>query len=155
MDCYRSFAHRECSDGFYQQQAKEKTEQLKIRDEEKKKMEATLEKYGFRAPENGGPLEFSGEVLSTNDGIDDTEIGRFEEASTSDDDDEESEQGLEEDEETVRRRKDLELRFAGLNIEEADFEEIWGRLDSREREEFVRLAQELEKEESHIQGLAE
>lgn len=157
VDCYRSRAHNECSDGFYQQQAKEKNERLKSCDEERKKMEATLEKYGFRAPENGGPLEFSGDVLTQND---DTEIGRLEEASSDDDDEEEegaeeSEQEFEEDEDTVRRRKDLELRFAGLDIEEADFEEIWERLDSREREEFVRLAQELEEEESHTQGLAE
>ena len=52
-----------------------------------------------------------------------------------------------EDEETVQRRKDLAMRMEGLNIEEADFEEIWERLDAREREEFVRLAQELEKED--------
>jgi hypothetical protein len=40
------------------------------------------------------------------------------------------------------------MRMAGLNIEEADFEEIWERLDSREREEFVLMARELENEEN-------
>jgi len=64
------------------------------------------------------------------------------------DEDEEEEESDEEEEEARRRRKDLEIRMTGLNIEEADFEEIWERLDPREREEFVLLAQELEKEEN-------
>jgi len=53
----------------------------------------------------------------------------------------------EEDEENERRREDLQKRMAGLDIEDANFEEIWERLDSREREEFVKLAQELEERE--------
>jgi HIT zinc finger len=150
VDCYRSRNHEECSEGFYKQQVKEAVGGIKGTDEEREKMLETLKKYNFTAPEEGGALEFVGEASAMGGSFedfdeveDDLEGLELEEVDERDDEDED-----EEDEETLRRRKDLETRMAGLNIEEAGFDEIWERLDPREREEFVRLAQELEKEEN-------
>jgi hypothetical protein len=42
------------------------------------------------------------------------------------------------------------MRMTGVNIEDADFEDIWERLDSREREEFVLLAKQLEEQEKAV-----
>jgi hypothetical protein len=122
---------------------------MKGADEEREKMMEMLRKYNFKAPEDGGALEFVGEASATAGDLDDFDdmddlesLERevvYEDVEEDEDDDE--------DEEMVQRRKDLERRMAGLSIEEADFEELWERLDAREREEFVRLAQELEKEE--------
>jgi len=115
----------------------------------------TLKKYDFVAPHDGGALEFVGEAPSIDD---EGEFGDAEHVEERREDDENEDQGDheeevedEEDEEDERRRKDLEMRMAGLDIENADFDEIWERLDAREREEFVRLAQELDKEESNTQ----
>ena len=58
-----------------------------------------------------------------------------------------------ENEDTLRRRKDLEMRMAGVDIEDADFDEIWDRLDPREREEFVLLAQQLDQQERESRAL--
>jgi hypothetical protein len=148
VECYRSQAHEQCSEGFYREQVKTDVEAARASEEEKKKMKEVLKKYEFHAPEDGGGLEFWGDPEVVIDGRFDEENDRAgegsgDEANQSDEDENEEE----EDEETVRRRKDLEMRMADLNIEEADFEEIWERLDSREREEFVRLALELENEE--------
>jgi hypothetical protein len=120
--------------------------------EEREKMLETLRKYNFKVPEDGGALEFVGESLATGGDLDDFNdmddlegLGQEGECEGAEEDEEEDDD--DEDEETIHQQKDLEMRMAGLDIEEADFEEIWERLDSREREEFVRLAQELEKEE--------
>lgn len=141
MECYRTQAHEQCSGGFYREQMKNELEIMKISEEEKRKMREVLKKYEFHAPEDGGSLEFVGNPKSV--------VGRRYEGDQEEvDGDDENEDDDDEDEEVIQRRKNLEMRMVGLNIEEADFEEIWERLDSREREEFVRLAQELEREEN-------
>jgi hypothetical protein len=127
---------------------------MKVSGEERERMLETLRKYEFVAPEGGGALEFVGETPKVEEGLDleveeEDDVGSEEDEEG--DDEEEGEDEEEEDEESVRRRKDLEMRMAGLDIENADFEEIWERLDPREREEFVRLAQELDEEESSTQ----
>ena len=131
---------------------------MKVSREERERMLETLRKYEFVAPEGGGALEFVGETPTVEEGLDfEEEEGERDEEDVGveedeeGDDEEEEEDEEEEDEESVRRRKDLEMRMAGLDIENADFDEIWGRLDPREREEFVRLAQELDEEESSTQ----
>ena len=116
----------------------------------------TLRKYEFVAPEGGGALEFVGETPKIEEILDLEEgnVKRRDEEDGEDveeEEDEEEDEDEDEDEESVQRRKDLEMRMAGLDIENADFDEIWERLDTREREEFVRLAQELDKEESSTQ----
>jgi hypothetical protein len=149
VGCYRSQKHEECSEGFYKQQVKEEIGGIKGTDEEREKMLETLKKYNFRAPEEGGALEFVGEASAIGGSLDDfDEIEDEVEGLEVEGEDEYEDDEDEEEEDTVRRRKDLEMRMAGLNIEEADFDEIWERLDPREREEFVRLAQELEMEEN-------
>jgi hypothetical protein len=118
-------------------------------DGEKEKMEEILKRYNVVAPEEGGPLVFGDEGMESLDVDYDFLEGATEEGGVEEDDkdeNEESEDG-EEDEETLRRRKDLEMRMTGVNIEDADFEDIWERLDSREREEFVLLAKQLEEQE--------
>ena len=109
-----------------------------------------MRKYEFEVPEDGGALKFVGDpnaiTKGEEDDLDDVDVD------VADVEEEDEEEG--EDEETVQRRKDLAMRMEGLNIEEADFEEIWERLDAREREEFVRLAQEFEKED-HMNPLLE
>jgi len=131
-------------------------------------MEEVLRKYGVQAPESGGPLEWSGEgvegptTLGEGEGDDLGETTRWpevvDEEDEEDEEDVEEDEGEEEEEEDIigetleeqereRRRKDLDQRMAGLNIEEADFDEIWERLDPREREEFVLLAQQLDEQE--------
>jgi hypothetical protein len=149
VQCYRSSGHEDCSEGFYKEQVKGEVGGMKGTDEEREKMLETLRKYNFKAPEDGGALEFVGEASTTAGDLDDfddmDDLEELEREGTSEDVEDDDDD--DEDEETVQRRKDLEMRMAGLNIEEADFEEIWERLDPREREEFVRLAQELEKEE--------
>jgi hypothetical protein len=149
VECYRSPGHEECSEGFYKEQVAGEVGGTKGADEEREKMLETLRKYNFKAPEDGGALEFVGEASATAGDLDDFDdmddlesLERDVEYEGAEEDEEDDE-----DEEIVQRRKDLERRMAGLSIEEADFEEIWERLDAREREEFVRLAQELEKEE--------
>jgi len=111
----------------------------------------TLEKYNVKAPEDGGALQYVGDEeeliksFTAASGFGPEELEHDQKGRDVSDtfsQDEESE-----DEESVQRRRDLEVRMAGLDIENADFEEIWERLDSQEREEFVKLAQELEKEE--------
>jgi hypothetical protein len=132
---------------------------MKVSREERERMLETLRKYEFVAPEGGGALEFVGETPKVEEGLDLEEEGEGEreeedvgvEEDKEGDDEEEGEEEEDEDEESVRRRKDLEMRMTGLDIENADFDEIWERLDPREREEFVRLAQELVKEESSTQ----
>ena len=132
---------------------------MKVSREERERMLETLRKHEFVAPEGGGALEFVGETPKVEEGRDLEEEGERDEEEDvgvegddeEGDDEEEEEDEEEEDEETVQRRKDLEMRMAGLDIENADFDEIWERLDPHEREEFVRLAQELDKEESSTQ----
>ena len=155
LACYQSRTHRACSEGFYRQQIKYKPEGMKTSEEERKKMEAILDKYDFRAPEGGGPLEFVGNPNTAAHEFLDMDNTELAEENGGGDDEEETDKESEEDEETVRRRKDLRMRMEGLNIEEADFEEMWERLDSREREEFVKLAQELEKEDKQGQAFVE
>ena len=133
---------------------------MKVSKEERDRMLETLKQYDFVAPAGGGALEFVGETPHIEDvegEVDDVgdvgekdEDGEGEEEGENEEDEEDGEDG-EEDEETEQRRKDLEVRMAGLDIENADFDDIWERLDTREREEFVRLAQELDKEESRAQ----
>ena len=151
VDCFRSKEHEDCSEGFYKEQVRSEVGGMKGSEEEKERMMDMLRKYDFKAPEDGGALEFVGDPEAgigedfepgEGDDEDGDPLNRAVEEGTS-----EGEESEEEDEEAVRRRKDLEMRMTGLDIEEADFEEIWERLDPREREEFVRLAQELEKEE--------
>ena len=131
-------------------------------------MEEVLRKYEFEAPEDGGALKFVGDpnTIAEVEGDELEKVDEDDAADTEEDEEDEDEDDAadteedeededeDEDEETVRRRKDLATRMEGLNIEEADFEEIWERLDAREREEFVRLAQELEKED-HTNPLIE
>lgn len=156
VDCFRSPAHEECSEGFYKAQVKGAIGGMRGDEEEREQMREMLRRQGFDAPEQGGGLKIMGdpdihvEGIDGNEGHeeDDEDDGEAEDPlKEGTDEDGEEEESDEEDEETVRRRKDLEIRMTGLNIEEADFEEIWERLDPREREEFVHLAQELEKEE--------
>jgi len=118
-------------------------------EEEKKKMEEVLRKYEFQAPDDGGALKFVGDpnTITEREG-DDLEALDEDDVADIEDEDED------EDEETIQLRKDLAKRMEGLNVEEADFEEIWERLNAREREEFVQLAQELEKED-HTNPLLE
>jgi len=120
---------------------------------ERERIKETLKKYELVAPPDGGPLNFVGDEdaarvagLELLEDVDEEE----EFPDVGDDNVEEGEE--DDDEETARRRKDLEARMAGLNIEEAEFEDIWERLDSREREEFVKLARELEKSELENQN---
>ena len=124
---------------------------MKISKEERERMLETLRKYEFTAPEDGGALEFMGETTKVDDldlpeGIVEEHNGEEGDVDVDVDVDEDNdeEEKEEEDEEIVQRRKDLEMRMAGLDVENAEFEEIWERLDSREREEFVRLALELD-----------
>jgi hypothetical protein len=152
-DCYRSRGHRDCIGGVQSPLATQSSGRL----EEKDKIKETLRKYDFVAPPDGGPLEFVGdeeaarlvalaqldELDEDDDDFPDLDSENVEEAAEEDED--------EDDEESATRRKDLETRMTGLNIEEADFEDIWERLDSREREEFVKLARELEKSEQGTQ----
>lgn len=140
MECYRSNQHLKCLAG-----------RDKKSEEEKKKMEEVLRKYEFEAPEDGGALKFVGDPNTIAE-VEGDELEKVDEDDAADT--EEDEEDEDEDEETVQRRKDLAMRMEGLNVEEADFEEIWERLDAREREEFVRLAQELEKED-HTNPLIE
>jgi hypothetical protein len=144
LECYRTSAHSACWEGFHREQMMEEDERTKASEEEKKKMLEVLKKYEFQAPEDGGALEFVGnpEPVATVE-LEEADFGDSANLDEVDDSKEEDE-----DEETARRQKDLERRMTGLNIEEADFEEIWERLNSGEREEFVRLARELEKEEN-------
>ena len=113
----------------------------------------TLRKYNFKAPEDGGALEFVGEAsvtagdLDDFDDMDDLESLEREVEYEDAEEDAKEDEDDDEDEEVAQWRKDLERRMVGLSIEEADFEGIWERLNPREREEFVRLVQELEKEE--------
>ena len=97
-------------------------------------MKEILNKYQLQAPSDGGALMFVGDLDSISGDLVDKDV---------------EEEG-EEDEKTTLRRKDLARRMEGLDIEQADFEEIWARLDAHEREEFVRLAQELEQEEPDL-----
>jgi hypothetical protein len=129
---------------------------------EKERIMETLKKYEFVAPSDGGSLQFVGdedaarvaalEQLEDFDertefpDVGDDNVEEVEEEGGEDDDDDDD------DDETARRRKDLEARMAGLNIEEAEFEDMWERLNSREREEFVELARELEKSELENQN---
>ena len=125
-------------------------------DEERKKTMEVLERYGFKAPEDGGALRFMGEdldelyewgedadedIFKEREAEDEAGWGEVEEDEEEDEDEDE-----EEDEETVRRRDDLRKRMEGLDIENAEFEDIWERLDSREREAFVKLANDFDKE---------
>jgi hypothetical protein len=111
-------------------------------------MEEVLRKYEFSAPDDGGPLKFLGDPDDIHvPEIEDGENAAADEKEIETEEDEaedEAEESDEEDEEAVQRREDLAARMDGLNIEEADFEEIWERLNGREREEFVKLAQELD-----------
>ena len=118
---------------------------------EKEKIEEMLAKYGVVAPDEGGPLIFKDDGAAIEG--EEMEGGLFEgvedilRGGTGEGEDED------EDEETLRRRKDLEMRMAGVDIEDADFDEIWDRLDPREREEFVLLAQQLDQQERESRAL--
>lgn len=153
----------ECAEGFYRDEVTreggsggEMPGRQMVRDEDQKeKMEEVLKKYEFVAPKDGGALKFVGnpddiDVPDTDDnwegeGEERKDVADAQNSDEGADGDEEEEEE-EEDEESIQRRKDLASRMQGLDIEEADFDEIWERLDSREREEFVRMAQELENE---------
>src|SRR5271170_994262 len=118
LECYRSPEHKECGDGFQ----RDKAEGMKVSREEKEKMLETLREYEFVAPDGGGALEFVGETPKIEEELDlDEEEGEVEpgdENAGGDDDDveEAGDEEEEEDEESVRRRKDLEMRMAGLDI---------------------------------------
>jgi hypothetical protein len=118
-------------------------------------MKEVLGKYGFEAPEDGSSLRFvEGEEEAVyewgDDPPEDESPEEEEEETTAWDNQEEDEQEEgeqeedEEDEEMTRRREDLRTRMEGVDIENADFDDLWERLDSREREEFVKLAKEFE-----------
>jgi HIT zinc finger len=149
LECYKSRGHAKCSNAFQREQRNAEAKATNSTKQEKEKMKEILKKNQFVAPDGGGPLEFVGDASPnlglTSDGeieygVDEDEEGNSEESK-------DEEYGEEEDEETIERRKDLGNRMEGLDIEGAEFEEIWGRLNTREREEFVRLAQQLEDEE--------
>ena len=162
VDCFRSPAHEECSEEFYKAQVKGEMGGIRGDEEEKEQMMEMLRRQGFEAPEQGGGLKIMGDPEVHVEGIDGDEMHEEDEDDDGEagdplkegaEEDGAEEDSDEEDEEARRRRKDLEIRMTGLNIEEADFEEIWERLDPREREEFVLLAQELEKEENQATKL--
>ena len=147
VECYKSMAHRECSTAFNKEQSEGQTEAMKSSEKERETMNEILKRNQFVAPEGGGPLEFVGDPFRL---LEEAELDfdADEDEESDEETEEEAEEEPEQDEETIRRRKDLEIRMEGLNIEEADFDEIWERLNSREREEFARLARQLEEEEN-------
>lgn len=152
LECYRSREHKECSEGFYREEVQTEVGGVKAIGE-KEKMEKILRRYNVVAPEEGGPLVFGEDATESGlDGDYDFLRGATEEGGEEVDDEEENDESEdgEEDEETLRRRKDLEMRMTGVNIEDADFEDIWERLESREREEFVLLAKQLEEQEKAV-----
>jgi hypothetical protein len=116
-------------------------------------MREVLGKYGLEAPDDGGPLRFVGK---DDDGAWRGEVQGDKTTEDQEEGDEEEEgEEEEEDEEIVQRREDLRTRMMGVDIEKAEFEEIWERLDSREREEFVRLANEFDERQSRPSALLE
>ena len=129
-------------------------------EDERRKTTELLDRYGFKAPEDGGTLRFVGEDPDDlfdwgEDAEEDIFIEGEDDAAGEEGEEDEEEEGdkeededeeEEEDEETMRRREDLQKRMEGLDIENAEFEDIWERLDSREREAFVKLANDFDKE---------
>ena len=112
-------------------------------------MKEVLGKYGFEAPEDGSSLRFVEGEEDYEWGDEPPEEEAEEDIGAWDDEEEEGAEGEdegegEEDEETTRRREDLRKRMEGVDIESAEFDDLWERLDSREREEFVKLAKEFE-----------
>lgn len=110
-------------------------------------MKEVLGKYGFEAPADGSALRFvEGEepVYEWGEDEESTSPAEGDETTAKDNQEEEEHEEEEEDEEAKQWREDLRKRMEGVDIENADFDDLWERLDSREREEFVKLAKEFE-----------
>src|SRR5579859_7109380 len=111
LTCYRSSAHEDCSEGFYKDEVRRELGGSRADEEERRKMEEVLRKYGVQAPESGGPLEWSGEgvegptTLGEGEGDDLGETTRWPEVV--DEEDEEDEEDVEEDEGEEEEEEDI------------------------------------------------
>ena len=146
VECSRSLQHQSCLAGAPQPGQSKSTA-------DRENILHILKRNDIVAPEDGGPLQLLESdndmvrFLNTDEAVEDHQDDDKPDGLNLGSDAEVDDDEGEEDEENDRRREDLQKRMAGLDIEDANFEEIWERLDSQEREEFVKLAQELEERE--------
>jgi hypothetical protein len=144
VDCYRSRHHQKCpQDARTPAQSNLGTERKAILE--------TLKRYGFDAPEDGGSLRFVGNE-AVDDGVEHPKAEHTIEncRANLEPDAKDFENVDEEDIEDDASCTDLKVRMDGLDIENAGFDEIWERLNPEEREEFVKLAQELDERENML-----
>ncbi|KAK9388480.1 hypothetical protein V1515DRAFT_596988 [Lipomyces mesembrius] len=145
LACYKSKVHQTCSTSFYCDHAQDTTraaiteaESPELSTSEKKRLLELVNEYEIEAQER--PLgDFEDLVKKASErNSQSAEIACPH-------DDAEEEQRSSDERKQERWKQDLEGRLTDLDLESAEFEEIWTRLTLREQADFVRLAQEHER----------
>ncbi|KAK9314421.1 hypothetical protein V1522DRAFT_407668 [Lipomyces starkeyi] len=144
LACYKSKAHQTCSTSFYCDNAEDTTiaaikevESPELSPSEKRRLLELVNEYEIEAQER--PLgDFEGLVKRA------SELKSQSAEIACPHDDAEDEQQSSDEREQEKWIQDLEHRLTDLDLESAEFEEIWTRLTLREQADFIRLAQEHE-----------
>ncbi|KAK9376457.1 uncharacterized protein V1513DRAFT_438723 [Lipomyces chichibuensis] len=146
LACYQSRAHQTCSSSFYCDNSQDTTraavtevESAELSAIEKRRLLELVNEYEIEAQER--PLGDFEQIVNKPSEL------KSQSADIAcphvDDEDEQQSSGSEGEQE--RWRQDLERRLTDLDLESAEFEEIWTRLTLREQADFIRLAQEHER----------
>ncbi|KAK9428728.1 hypothetical protein V1505DRAFT_376145 [Lipomyces doorenjongii] len=145
LACYKSKVHQTCSNSFYfdntlatTRAALTEAESPELSTSEKKRLLELVNEYEIEAQER--PLgDFEGLVKKASAlKSQSAEIACPHDVA-------EDEQQSSDESKLERWRQDLEDRLTDLDLESAEFEEIWTRLTLREQTDFIRLAQEHER----------
>ncbi|KAK7203009.1 hypothetical protein BZA70DRAFT_284547 [Myxozyma melibiosi] len=171
LKCYRSKAHAACTASFKRDSTTasaagvgsasgEGRRQVLVNDgvatsdEEKIRLRELVNEYALEAEEHplgdlerlvNRPAEYVEDSEADSDDEHSTAPKNFNHSNNDDDDDDDDDDG--EDDEA--RRKDLEDRMRGVDIESADFDTLWSRLTITEQADFLRLAQQHERESNN------
>ncbi|KAK9472604.1 uncharacterized protein V1510DRAFT_417201 [Dipodascopsis tothii] len=132
LECYRRPAHRLCIDSFEREKAAALAAtgaaDSQLSNDDKRALHDLVQQYELDAAEN--PLGDLAALAGEGGGRDGDGDGDSD--SDSDDDGDDS----------AGHRQDLRDRLAGVDVDAADFDDLWARLTVAEQADFIRLAQE-------------